>query len=72
MELTEKDLIDEIISVLEYYADEKTYHGQAFGYEWVAPIEHDEGKRAKAVLGKIRNRIKEEIKKSFLSGGSYR
>lgn len=35
---------------LEFYADPKTHQGQTFGHEWVAPIELDAGKRARAAL----------------------
>lgn len=62
MELKEQDLIDEIISTLDYYADKKTYQGQAFGGEWVAPIEHDSGQRARKVINRIRGRVIEAIK----------
>lgn len=45
-------IIFELKETLKYYSDKKTYTPEPFGYNWVAPIEHDNGQKAKKILDK--------------------
>lgn len=47
-----ENIIFQLRKTLSYYADDDTYEYKAYGYQMIAAIEFDKGKKAKKALKK--------------------